>query len=60
MSEVGRLDTSGKTLKNWAPERPENWDAKIAWSTLIITTFSMIPLCHTSCVDISTGKDVWL
>ncbi|WP_300048640.1 MFS transporter [Trueperella sp.] len=42
MSEVGRLDTSGKTLKNWAPERPENWDAKIAWSTLIITTFSMI------------------
>lgn len=32
------LDTSGKVIQGWDPETPENWDKKIAWQTLIITT----------------------
>ncbi|WP_124053975.1 nitrate/nitrite transporter [Arcanobacterium ihumii] len=37
-----KLDSSGKTLRNWNPENPENWNSKIAWTTLVISTFSMI------------------
>ena len=32
------LDTSGKVIQGWDPETPENWDKKIAWQTLLITT----------------------
>ncbi|AZA13429.1 MFS transporter [Corynebacterium choanae] len=35
------LDTSGRVLQGWNPEQPESWDAKIAWRTLIITTYSL-------------------
>ena len=41
-AQIGALDTSGKVLKNWDPERPENWSSKIAWTTLFVSTFSMI------------------
>ena len=36
------LDTSGRVLTGWNPEEPENWSSKIAWTTLTITTYSMI------------------
>ena len=35
------LDTSGKVIQGWDPETPENWDKKIAWQTLIITTATL-------------------
>lgn len=38
---LGALDTSGKVLKNWDPETPSNWSAKIAWTTLAVTTYSL-------------------
>ena len=39
---MSQLDTTGRVLQGWNPEQPENWDSKIAWRTLWITTFSMI------------------
>lgn len=30
------------TLSKWNPEDPEQWDSKIAWRTLAVTTFSLI------------------
>lgn len=36
------LDASGKLLKNWNPENPHQWSSKIAWTTLVISTYSMI------------------
>ncbi|MDO5049794.1 MAG: nitrate/nitrite transporter [Actinomycetaceae bacterium] len=43
MSEVDkRLDTSGKVLKNWNPEDPNQWSSKIAWTTLVVSTYSMV------------------
>ncbi|MDO5672400.1 MAG: MFS transporter [Actinomycetaceae bacterium] len=45
MSDTGEdppLDSSGKVLKNWDPERDANWSSEIAWTTLSITTYSMI------------------
>lgn len=31
-----------KDLSNWDPENPETWDPKLAWRTLIITTYSLL------------------
>ena len=39
---MSTLDTSGRVLTGWNPEEPENWSAKIAWTTLTISTYSMI------------------
>ena len=39
---MSTLDTSGRVLTGWNPEEPENWSAKIAWTTLAITTFSLM------------------
>ena len=39
---MSTLDTSGRVLTGWNPEEPENWSAKIAWTTLIVSTYSMI------------------
>ena len=36
------LDTSGRVLTGWNPEERENWSAKIVWTTLAITTFSLM------------------
>ena len=41
-SDTSGLDTSGRVLTGWNPEEPENWSSKIAWTTLTITTYSMI------------------
>ena len=41
-SDTSGLDTSGMVLTGWNPEEPENWSSKIAWTTLTITTYSMI------------------
>ena len=41
-SDTTGLDTSGRVLTGWNPEEPENWSSKIAWTTLTITTYSMI------------------
>ena len=40
--DTSGLDTSGRVLTGWNPEEPENWSSKIAWTTLTITTYSMI------------------
>lgn len=40
--EVAKLDASGRVLKNWNPENPDQWSSKIAWTTLVISTYSMI------------------
>ena len=39
---MSKLDTTGRVLSGWNPEKPESWDAGIAWRTLAITTFSMV------------------
>ena len=36
------LDTSGRILVGWNPEKPETWSASIAWRTLAITTYSLM------------------
>ena len=33
--------TGGEWLQSWNPEDPEQWDSKLAWTTLWITTFSL-------------------
>ncbi|MDO4259194.1 MAG: MFS transporter [Actinomycetaceae bacterium] len=33
--------TSGKVLADWNTEDPAHWDSKVAWTTLVITTFSL-------------------
>lgn len=40
--EAPTLDTSGRVLRGWDPEEAERWSSKLAWSTLAITTYSMI------------------
>lgn len=42
MANAEALESSGKVLKNWNPEVPEQWDSKLAWTTLVITTYSMV------------------
>ncbi len=37
-----QLDTTGRILTGWDPEKPEHWSSRIAWRTLAITTFSMM------------------
>lgn len=32
---------SGDWLESWDPEDPEKWDSKLAWNTLIVTTFTL-------------------
>lgn len=32
---------NGGWLESWDPEDPQKWDSKLAWNTLIITTFSL-------------------
>lgn len=39
---MSQLDTSGKTLVGWDPEDPQSWSLTIAWTTLAITTFSLM------------------
>lgn len=41
MAENNSLDTSQRVLHGWDPENPDKWDSKIAWRTLIISTFSL-------------------
>lgn len=36
------LDTSGPVLTGWNPEQAESWSSRIAWTTLAITTFSLM------------------
>ncbi|AOZ73047.1 MFS transporter [Boudabousia tangfeifanii] len=38
---MAQLDTSGRVLQGWDPSKEENWDKKIAWRTLWISTFSL-------------------
>ena len=33
--------TGGEWLQSWNPEDPAQWDSKLAWTTLWITTFSL-------------------
>lgn len=40
--EIKQLDASGRVLKNWNPENPDQWSSKIAWTTLVISTYSMV------------------
>lgn len=67
------LNTKGKTLHGWDPEVPEQWDSKIAWRTLSITTFSLIigfsvwylvsaiaPLLNRIGFDLSAAQLYWL
>lgn len=35
------LITTGRTLRGWNPEDPTHWDQRIAWRTLIISTYSL-------------------
>lgn len=41
-AETQKLDASGKLLKNWNPEDSQQWSSKIAWTTLVVSTYSMI------------------
>ncbi|WP_346231527.1 MFS transporter [Parafrigoribacterium mesophilum] len=34
-------------LSNWNPENPATWDAKLAWRTLAITTYTVMIACAT-------------
>lgn len=34
-------ETKGDWLQSWDPENEEAWDKKLAWNTLIITTFTL-------------------
>ena len=34
-------ETKGDWLQSWDPENEETWDKKLAWNTLIITTFTL-------------------
>lgn len=34
-------ETKGDWLQSWDPEDEETWDKKLAWNTLIITTFTL-------------------
>ena len=67
------LNTKGKTLHGWDPEVPEQWDSRIAWRTLSITTFSLIigfsvwylvsaiaPLLNRIGFDLSAAQLYWL
>lgn len=38
---MATINTSGRVLTGWNPEDPEAWDSKIAWRTLVITTYSL-------------------
>ncbi len=39
--EEPALDTSGRVIQGWDPENPAQWDEKIAWKTLVISTYSL-------------------
>lgn len=67
------LDTSGRILVGWNPEKPETWSASIAWRTLAITTYSLMlgftvwflpsaiaPRLNEIGFDLSKGQLYWL
>lgn len=41
-THASTLQLQGHTLVGWDPEDPKSWNSKIAWTTLTISTFSMI------------------
>lgn len=41
-SAAPAVPVKGHVLTDWNPEDPKKWDPKIAWTTLTISTFSMI------------------
>ena len=38
---TAKIETQGDWLVSWDPEDKENWDKKLAWHTLIVTTFTL-------------------
>ena len=36
-----KLETRGDWLVTWDPEDESKWDKKLAWNTLIVTTFTL-------------------
>lgn len=39
--KLPELDTSGRVIVGWDPEDPQRWDSKVAWKTLIVSTYSL-------------------
>ncbi|AKK08495.1 NarK/NasA family nitrate transporter [Corynebacterium testudinoris] len=67
------LNTEGRVLHGWDPEKEENWDSGIAWRTLWITTFTLFmafctwylvsaiaPVLNQIGFDLSTSQLYWL
>ena len=67
------LDTTGRVIQGWNPEEPDHWDSRIAWRTLVISTYSMImafcvwflvstiaPRLNSIGFHFSTGQLYWL
>ncbi|MDK8846156.1 MFS transporter [Corynebacterium sp. MSK297] len=67
------LDTSGKVIQGWDPEKSDHWDSKIAWRTLWISTFVLIigfatwylvsaiaPQLNAIGFDLTTAQLYWL
>ncbi|MCZ9309010.1 NarK/NasA family nitrate transporter [Corynebacterium uberis] len=63
----------GRVLTNWDPEDPNRWDSGIAWTTLWVSTFSLIigfstwylvsavaPLLNQIGFSLSAGQLYWL
>ena len=39
---MSQLAATRRVLTDWNPEDPERWDKRLAWRTLVVSTFSMI------------------
>ena len=39
---MSQLTATSRVLTDWNPEDPERWDKRLAWRTLVVSTFSMI------------------
>ena len=73
LQEPPELDTSGRVLIGWDPEDPARWDSRIAWKTLIVSTYSLFlgfcvwfmvsaiaPKLNEIGFDLSTAQLYWL
>ncbi|MGO1944692.1 MAG: MFS transporter, partial [Ancrocorticia sp.] len=73
LGELPELDTRGRVLKGWDPEKADHWDQGIAWKTLIVSTYSLFlgfcvwflvsaiaPKLNEIGFDLSTAQLYWL